>query len=145
MKRGHGTRAVLLVSSAVVCLLAAAAAWAAFAPLPRGPREVEYVIPKGTGDGTGTPGNVGMLPARLQLTLGVRDIVVVKNEDAVEQRFGPVLLAPGQTYRLPFSSPGRYQFACSASQGEHIVVTVDRAPSPGWARLRWRIARLPGG
>jgi hypothetical protein len=142
MKRGHGTRALLLVSGAVVCLLVAAAAWAAFAPLPRGPREVEYVIPKGTGDGTETHGNIGMLPARLQLTLGVRDIVIVKNDDAVEQRFGPVLLGPGQTYRLPFNAPGRYQFACSASQGEHIVVTVDRAPGPGWTRLRWRIARL---
>jgi hypothetical protein len=83
-----------------------------------------------------------MLPARLQLTLGVRDIVVVKNEDAVEQRFGPVLLGPGQAYRLPFTAPGRYQFACSASEGEHIVITVDRAPNPGWARLRWRLARL---
>jgi hypothetical protein len=141
----RGARGPVWALGAAGLLAALLGVWAAFAPLPPGPREIEYVIPKGTGDGSGRPGNLGMLPVRLHLTVGLRDILIVKNNDDVEQRFGPVLLAPGQIYRLPFHTPGRYQFACTASEeGGHIGIIVDRAPDPGWDRLRWRVEHFLG-
>ena len=116
--------------------------WAALAPLsPRLPaaRELLYVIPKGAAAlGARGEGPFG-LPAELHLQLGVRDILVLRNEDDREQQLGPVALAPGQTYRLPFHQPGAVQLACSFHQGIGVIIYVDPPPSPGWERLQWRL------
>jgi hypothetical protein len=123
-------------------LLLGALAWAALAPLaPRPPaaRELLYVIPKGAAAlGARGDGPFG-LPAELHLQLGVRDILVLRNEDDREQQLGPVVLAPGQTYRLPFHQPGALQLACSFHQGIGVVIYVAPPPGPGWERLRWRL------
>jgi len=50
-----------------------------------------------------------------------------------------LVLAPGQTYRLPFHQPGAIQLACSFHQGIGVIIYVDPPPSPGWERLRWRL------
>jgi hypothetical protein len=115
--------------------------WAALAPLaPRPPaaRELLYVIPKGAAAlGARGDGPFG-LPAELHFQLGVRDILVLRNEDDREQQLGPVVLAPGQTYRLPFQQPGAIQLACSFHQGIGVIIYVAPPPSPGWERLQWR-------
>jgi hypothetical protein len=116
--------------------------WAAFAPLsPRPPaaRELLYVIPPGAATlGARGEGPFG-LPAELHLQLGVRDILVLRNEDAREQQLGPVVLAPGQTYRLPVHQPGAIQLACSFHQGIGVIIYVAPPPSSGWERLWWRL------
>jgi hypothetical protein len=112
--------------------------WMGFAPLPAGSREVVYIIPKGTGSG-GSGAAAAGLPTFVRLTLGLRDVLVLKNEDTVEQTIGPVRLAPRQTYRLPFHQPGVVQLACSFHQGTHFLIFVDPAPAVGWERLRWRL------
>ncbi len=38
----------------------------------------------------------------------------LKNQDTVPQTFGPALLMPGQSFRLPFEVASDYQFACTA-------------------------------
>jgi hypothetical protein len=72
----------------------------------------------------------------------VRDVAVIRNEANVEQAVGPVRLAPGQTYRLPFQEPGELQFACSTVQDGQLRIVVLPPPVAGWPRLRWRIARV---
>jgi hypothetical protein len=79
------------------------------------------------------------------LTIGVRDVLVIKNEDDQPQTFGPVLLAPGQTYRVPFSAPATFDLACSAHEAGQLTIVVEREPVPGWRRLRWRVGGLLGG
>jgi hypothetical protein len=119
--------------------------WAALAPVaPRPPaaRELLYVIPKGAAAlGARGEGPFG-LPAELHLQLGVRDILVLRNEDDRAQQLGPVVLAPGQTYRLPFHQPGAIQLACSFHQRIGFVIYVAPPPSPGWERLRWRLGAV---
>jgi len=89
-----------------------------------------YVIPKGAAAlGARGEGPFG-LPAQLHLQLGIRDILVLRNEDDRQQQLGPVVLAPGQTYRLPFHQPGAIQLACSFHQGS--------ASSSLWPHLRAR-------
>ncbi len=85
---------------------------------------------------------VEILPSRIRLTLGVRDILVLVNRDDVPQTFGPVLMMPGQSFRLPFGVASRYQFACSAHASGQMTVIVDERPSTPWARLRWRLGTL---
>jgi hypothetical protein len=143
MKR-HRRGVVKAVAAAAAVALVAAAAWAALAPIPPRPREAVYVIPKGTAARLAAGEAVQAFPSRMRFTIGVRDLLVIRNEDDQPQSFGPVLLAPGQTYRVPFSAPATFDFACSAHDDGLLTIVVERAPSPGWSRLRWRLAELAG-
>ena len=120
----------------------AALGWAALAPIPALPssaRERVYVIPKGTAArNAGGPGSAS-LPSWIHLRLGVRDILVLRNEDEQPQQFGPIQLAPGQSYRFSFDHPEVLQLACSFHQGIGFVIFVDPPLSPGWERLQWRL------
>jgi hypothetical protein len=124
----------------------AAAGWLALAPIaprPAAERELLYVIPKGASARAGGEGQ-SPLPSTVRLVLGVRDILVLRNDDEVPMQIGPLRLAPGQSYRLPFHQPGALQLACSFHQGIGFVLFVDPPPSPGWERLRWRLGWSDG-
>ena len=125
--------------------LAAATGWAALAPLADDSREEVFVIPKGTWARRSAGEKLELLPSEIRLTMGVKDVLVMKNQDDVPQMFGPVLIMPGQSFRLPFGKPSTYQFACTAHLSGQLVIVVDPAPAPGWARLKWRIAALAAG
>jgi hypothetical protein len=86
--------------------------------------------------------NIEVLPSAIHLTIGVKDILVLQNQDDVPQLFGPVLIMPGQTFRLPFARASTYQFACSLHVSGQLDVVVEPMPEPGWPRLRWRALAL---
>lgn len=127
-----------------VLLLAALAAWAAFAPLPGGPREAVYVIPNGTASRRALGVKPSVLPDVMRFTLGVRDVLVLRNEDDAAATFGPVRLAPGQTYRVPFRTAATFQLACSVHEGGQVGIVVTAAPREGWERLQWHVMNLIG-
>jgi hypothetical protein len=122
--------------------LLVALAWAGFAPLPPGPREELFEIPKGTWARRMAGENVGILPDRIRLTLGVRDILVLKNLDDVPQIFGPTLMMPGQSFSLPFEHASEYQFACTAHASGQMTVIVDPQPTTPWTKILWRAREL---
>ena len=70
--------------------------------------------------------------------LGVRDVLLLRNLDDVPQTFGPTLMMPGQSFRLPFEVASSYQFACTAHASGQMTVVVEANPETPWARLRWR-------
>ena len=119
-------------------LLAAAAAWAAYGPLGVEDRDEVFAIPKGTWARRMGGDKVEILPREVKLVLGVKDVLVLKNQDDVPQVFGPVLMMPGQTFRLPFETASSYQFACTAHASGQMTVTVAPGPAAGWERLAWR-------
>lgn len=116
-------------------------AWAAFAPVPAGPREELFEIPRGTWARRMSGDPVEILPAEIHLTLGVRDVLLLRNLDEVPQVFGPTLVMPGQSFRLPFEVASSYQFACTAHASGQMTVVVEPQPLSPWARLRWRAGR----
>ena len=116
-------------------------AWAAFAPVPAGPREELVEIPRGTWARRMSGDPVEILPAEIHLTLGVRDVLLLRNLDEVPQVFGPTLMMPGQSFRLPFEVASSYQFACTAHASGQMTVVVEPQPLSPWARLRWRAGR----
>lgn len=126
----------------VVGLLAAGLAWAAFAPLPEGARDGLFEIPKGTWERRMKGDTTSVLPEQITLTLGVRDVLLLRNSDTVPQMFGPVLIMPGQDFRLPFAQAGEHPFDCTAHASGRMTVLVEAAPAPGMARLRWRFHSL---
>jgi hypothetical protein len=120
----------------------AATAWAALTPVDSDSNEQVYVIPKGTWARRMAGENIDVLPSEIRLTMGVKDVLVLRNQDDVPQLFGPVLIMPGQSFRLPFGRASKYQFACSLHVSGQLDVIVEPMPEPGWPRLRWRATTL---
>jgi hypothetical protein len=131
-------RLVWIVVLALAATLAAALGWAGFAPIEVASREQAFVIPKGTYARRRAGDLVEILPDRIRLTLGVRDMLVIRNEDEVPQVFGPTVMMPGQTFSLPFERAASYQFVCSAHASGQLTIDVEPEPVTPWARVRWR-------
>jgi hypothetical protein len=122
--------------------LVLALAWAALAPLRYATRDQLFEIPKGTFARRMAGDKVEILPSVVRLTLGVQDVLLLRNSDTVPQLFGPVLIMPGQDFRLPFEQVSDNQFACTAHASGQMTVSVVAFPDPGWERLKWRLAAL---
>lgn len=120
-------------------LLAAGLGWAAFAPIGPGTREAVHEIPHGTWARRMAGEKLSILPDTLRLTLGLDDVLLLRNLDEVPQVFGPALVMPGQSFRLPFRQASTYSFACSAHANGQMNVIVDPYPERGWPTLRWRL------
>ena len=117
------------------------AAWAAFAPIALGSRDELFAIPHGTWARRMAGDPVEILPATIRLTLGINDVLLLRNLDEVPQVFGPALIMPGQSFRLPFEVASTYSFACSAHASGELQVVVEPKPEPGWSTLLWRLRR----
>ena len=116
----------------------AALAWTALAPLTVDSRDALFEIPPGTFARRMAGDKAPILPDTIRLTLGLNDVLVLKNLDDVPQVFGPALIMPGQSFRLPFEQASTYSFACSAHASGQMSVVVDPHPAPGWPTLRFR-------
>ena len=116
--------------------------WAAFTPVHVDSREKVFAIPEGTWARRRAGDDVDILPSQIRLTLGLDDVLLLKNRDVVPQTFGPALLMPGQNFRLPFEVASDYQFACTAHSSGQMTVVVDPFPGSPVARVVWRVKRV---
>jgi hypothetical protein len=116
-----------------------ATGWAALSPISSTSRDVVFEIPKGTWARRMAGNKVEILPSRIRLTLGLKDVLVLKNMDDVPQTFGPILMMPGQSFRLPFAVAADYQFACTAHASGQMTIVVEPKPESPWARVWWRL------
>ena len=135
MRRRLGRWALLGLAGAALGF----GAWAALAPVRSASRDRIFEIPKGTCARRMAGDPVEILPSQIELTLGVRDVLVLRNLDEVPQIFGPTLMMPGQSFRLPFAVASSYQFACTAHASGQMTILVEPFPATPWARLRWRV------
>src|SRR6266581_854096 len=99
-----------------------AVAWASVVPIRFDSREELFEIPRGTWGRRMAGEKADILPQEIRLALGTRDILVLRNRDDVPQIFGPTLIMPGQTFRLPFDVASEYQFACTAHVSGQMTV-----------------------
>ena len=138
MRQFHKRPSIVIVTLAAV----GAVAWGAFTPITFASREEIFEIPKGTWARRMAGNKVEILPSRIYLTLGIRDVLLLKNLDDVPQIFGPTLMMPGQSFSLPFEVASSYQFACTAHASGQMTVVVDAQPDTPWRRLMWRTRRI---
>jgi hypothetical protein len=120
-------------------------AWAALTPVRSPSRDEVFEIPKGTWARRMAGDPVEILPDEIHLTLGLRDVLLLRNRDEVPQTFGPALMMPGQSFRLPFAVASSYSFACTAHASGQMSVVVEPEPKTPWARLRWRVKAIARG
>jgi hypothetical protein len=128
-------RRILIASTGIILV---ALAWAGFAPIDVSSREQAFDIPKGTfaKRRAGIPAEI--LPDRIRLTLGLNDVLLIRNHDDVPQVFGPTIMMPGQSFRLPFERAATYQFVCTAHASGQLTIEVEDEPKMPWARIHWR-------
>lgn len=124
--------------SALAAGLLLALGWGALAPLGGGSHALLFEVPRGAHL---HPGGL-RLPATIRLTLGVQDVLLLRNRDTAPLVFGPVDVAPGGEFRLALEDEGEFVYACPAVEGGRVVLSVVAAPGPGWERLRWRLGAL---
>ena len=135
-------RVALLICGLAALALLGWAGWAPIEPPPDAGREQLFEIPRGTWARRMAGEDLGILPDEIRLTLGIRDVLVLRNRDDVPQIFGPTLMMPGQSFRLPFEQASEYQFACTAHASGQMRVIVYPYPATPWARILWRARRL---
>lgn len=111
-------------------------------PIRTASRDQVFEIPQGTWARRMSGNPVRILPDHIRLTLGLRDILVLRNHDNVPQIFGPTLMMPGQSFRLPFERAAEYQFACTAHASGQMTIVVEPNPTTPWARIFWRAREL---
>lgn len=113
--------------------------WAGFAPIEVASHEQVFEIPKGTYARRRAGDLVEILPSTIRLTLGLNDVLLIRNQDDVPQTFGPTIMMPGQSFRLPFERAASYQFACTAHASGQLTIDVEPEPTTPWAKIRWRV------
>ena len=132
-----------VVAVALSLLVLGGLGWAGLAPVDAASREELFEIPPGTSARRiAGEKELEILPQTIRL--GVNDVLVLRNADAAPHVFGPTLIMPGQTFRLPFAKAATYSFLCTAHADGQLNVIVAPAPAPGWGRLSWRWRRLTG-
>ena len=135
-----GSRSFTLwgISAGVIALLIGIG----LVPIHTASRDQIFEIPQGTWARRMSGNPVRILPDHIRLTLGLRDILVLRNHDDVPQIFGPTLMMPGQSFRLPFERAAEYQFACTAHASGQMIIVVEPNPTTPWARIFWRAREL---
>lgn len=136
------TRSRWLIGWMLAAVVLLTLAVAGFAPIHSASHDRIFTIPKGTWARRMSGDKVEILPDHIRLTLGIRDILVLRNQDDVPQVFGPTLMMPGQNFRLPFERAAEYTFACSAHASGQMTIVVEPNPNTPWARIRWRLVEL---
>jgi len=130
------------IAIALAVVLAGGLGWAALAPVEANNRDAVFEIPPGTSERRLAGEDLDILPHTIRLTLGLNDVLVLKNGDKAPHLFGPTLIMPGQSFRLPFTTPSINSFTCTAHADGQLNIIVEAGPAPGWPRLRWRLRSL---
>jgi hypothetical protein len=94
-------------------------------------RDELFEIPHGTWARRMAGEKVEILPPTITLTLGLNDVLLLRNADEVPQAFGPALIMPGRAFACPSPPASTYGFACSA----HASGSSPSSSSPSGARL----------
>ena len=111
--------------------------WAGFAPIEVASHEELFEIPKGTYARRRAGDLVEILPATIRLTLGLNDVLLMRNLDDVPQIFGPTIMMPGQSFRLPFERAAELSVRrAPRTPAGRLTIDVEPEPVTPWARIR---------
>jgi len=136
--RTHRRQFIGIIVGIVLAPIVIASLW----PVTFHSREELFEIPKGTFARHMAGDHHDILPSEIDLLVGIHNVLWLKNSDDVPQIFGPTLLMPGQSLRIPFTRPSENNFNCTAHASGQLLVRVEAEPTWPWERLSWRVRRL---
>jgi hypothetical protein len=140
--RGQVVLAASVLSLLTLALTLGGVGWAALAPIHVASHDELFAIPHGVWARRMAGEKVEILPHTIRLTLGLNEVLLIRNGDEVPHVFGPTIIMPGQSFSLPFEKASTYSFLCTAHANGQLSIIVDPAPGPGWGRLSWRAGKL---
>lgn len=95
----------------------------------RSPQEVQLVIPYGAAAEVKQGAADPQIPQNLQLVQG--DVLIVKNEDVVPHRLGPLYVPPSTSSALSLDNANDYSYTCSFTPSSTLGLTVLPRVTPG--------------
>ena len=131
-------RLLPVVAGVILVPVVLASLW----PVTFDSREELFDIPKGTFARHMAGDHHDLLPSTIYLVVGIHNVLALRNSDDVPQFFGPTLLMPGQSLRIPFTRPSENSFSCTAHASGQLLVLVEATPVWPWERLGWRVRRM---
>ncbi len=87
-------------------------------------RQLVYVVPAGTTAKLGAGQAVNVLPGTVELQIGAKDTLVIRNDDDFPIDVGGVRISTGQSYIQQFTVPGTFDLVCSVHTSDKIRVVV---------------------
>jgi hypothetical protein len=88
-------------------------------------RQVVYAVPPGTVARLAAGEELAVLPDQINLTLGARDILVIRNDDTQPVQVGPFKVEPGQRFTQRYYNRGTYDLICSIHRSERLRIVVE--------------------
>ncbi len=91
-------------------------------------RTVTYVIPPGASQKLAAGEEIVDFPNEITLTIGVRDTIVIENQDDAVHAFGPFTILPHTTLTKRFKTPRVYESACTFHKDQQMKLVINPAP-----------------
>lgn len=108
-------------------LLAGILGWFGLRQWEKG-RTVTYVIPAGTNQQLATGEDTIDFPIELIFTIGIRDTIIIDNQDNVVHTFGPFTILPNTTLTKRFKTARVYENTCTIHKDRQMKLIVNPAP-----------------
>ncbi len=118
------SRWIALALGALVLAALGAAGWWLLQPSLEA-RQLVYSVPAGTAARIAAGEPVAVLPETITLTLGRRDILVIRNDDSEPVQIGPFKVEPGQRYTQQYYNRGSYDLICSVHRSQRLRIIVE--------------------
>ena len=91
-------------------------------------REYRIVIPEGTGSEIMMGDDPGIIPLKIELTLGERDVLVLENNDVSDYLVGGIWVAPFETVSKQFYEAQSFVGLCTVTVGRDLVEIIVSEP-----------------
>lgn len=95
----------------------------------RPPQEIVLTIPQGTAEQVARGEQPPSIPTDMIFVVG--DVLVVKNNDAVDHKLGPLWIPANSSAQLPLGQEENLAYECSFQPGNYFGLDVREALTPG--------------
>jgi hypothetical protein len=120
----------ILIKRLLISLLIGLAFGAAISEIPfiflqetaRPPQEIVLTIPLGTAEQVARGEQPPSIPADMLFVVG--DVLVVKNDDAVDHKLGPLWIPANSSAQLPLGQVENLAFECTFQPGKYFGLDV---------------------
>jgi hypothetical protein len=89
----------------------------------RAPKQIILLIPRGTAAEVARGEQPPTIPQNMLFVVG--DILIVKNEDTVEHKLGPLFIPPNSSARLSLDQEEQLSYECSFQLGQVFGLDVN--------------------
>lgn len=141
----------ILIKRLVISLVIGLALGAAISEIPflflqetaRPPQEIVLTIPRGTAEQVARGERPPSIPTDMIFVVG--DVLVVRNDDSVDHKLGPLWIPASSSAQLPLGQEQNLAFECSFQPGNYFGLDVREPLTTGTRVFGILYAGLPMG